>query len=134
MATTGLLIEFNATTGVRAGNIDPSKHNLRGDRSWQDLSRDPALELRLLPDDMVPTQYEGIEGVTIPRGKQAINNAIQQYFRGKYERVDEAIMLEHIRQKGINLDQFVDKTKKQIDKELFELGVAGIKLRSSRTV
>ena len=134
MAITALLIEFDAATGRRAGNIDIAKHKLRGDRAWQDTSTFPATELRLLPDGTDPRQFEGIRGITVLRGKQRINEVITARFTGKYVREDETIMLEHIRQLNIDLGQFKDKTKVQITKALYDMGVAGIILRQSRTV
>jgi len=120
-----LLIEFDARTGKRAGDINPRDPNLFC-RGWQNLESEPALEIRLVNDDRDLSRYEGVEGVTILDGRDAINDAIRSHIPKSYLVIDKDIMLSHMKEKGISLDSLVGKTGQEITALAFERGVAGV--------
>lgn len=120
-----LLIEFNVITGKRAGDLNPKDPKLQC-YGWQKLDGKNSLEIRLIEDDREISQYENISGVTILRGKEAINQAIETNVPIKYGVVDQIVLKEAIVQKGINLDLLTNKTANEIHKYLFDQGVAGI--------
>lgn len=79
---TALKIQFDPATGRRAGDIDPNDPALqcRGATGWQcldDTSQQP-YEIRMIEDARDARQYEGIEGVEVLRGRDAINAALSQ--------------------------------------------------------
>jgi len=114
-----LLIEWDSATGKRAGGINPRDANLRC-HGWQDLDSVPPKEIRLITDDRDVKQYEGIVGVTILLGTEAINKAIDENIPNQYRYgvEDETIFKEHLRQKGISLDQYEGQ---DIQKVLWDL-------------
>jgi len=141
----GLLIEFDLKSGRRAGNINPKDPGLKC-YGWQNLDEEDinargyvwqsgipagsrALEIRVVEDGRDISQYEGIAGVTILKGKDAINEAIDSYMPEQfwYRVEDQALFQESVRQKGIKLDQFKGRKAQEVLKELAEIhGVVGI--------
>ena len=126
-----LLIEVDFTTGKRAGGINPKDSNLPC-HGWQNL--DLGLELRLVEDDRDFSQYEGMAGVTILEGKEAINQAIIANIPTKYSVKDKELLLAHMKEKGISLDTLVGKSLQGMARELHEKGLAGIVERKPRLV
>jgi len=123
-----LLIEWDPKTGKRAGGIDPNDPKLQC-YGWQNMEVEPALEIRLVEDDRDLSQYEGVKGVTILIGKEAINEAIRKYMPEQevYSVGDEALFRASLEEKKISLDQFKGKKPQEILKDLHEnKGVAGI--------
>jgi len=80
-------------------------------------------------DDRDLSQYDGIKGVTILKGKTAINQAIETNIPVMYGVADKIIMREAISQKKIDLGQYAGKPGKEIYEDLFKKGVAGIAKR-----
>lgn len=78
-----LLIEFNLITGKRPGSMDPNDSALQC-YGWQDITRRPALEIRLIEDDRDIKQYEGIKGLTILKTDKEINTEIDNLLGDKY--------------------------------------------------
>lgn len=128
-----LLIEFDLNSGKRAGNINPRDPKLPC-RGWQDLEREPAIEIRLVEDDRDLSVYKGIAEVTVLDGKEAINQAIQKYIPTKYAVKDKELLLAHLKEKGISLNSLAGKTLDKASKELFAQGLAGIVERKPKLV
>lgn len=128
-----LLIEFDLKTGKRAGNINPKDPKLPC-YGWQDLEREPAIEIRLVDDDRDLSSLEGVAGVTVLEGKDAINQAITANIPVKYAVKDKELLLAHLGKKGISLDTLAGKTLDKAAKELFDKGLAGIVERKPKLV
>jgi len=79
-----LMIEWNASTGERAGGINPRDPKLQC-YGWQVMDKEPALELRIVEDDRDLSIYKDVKGVTIIEGAAAINAAIKKHFPPRYE-------------------------------------------------
>lgn len=126
-----LLIEFDLSTGKRAGNISPHDRGLPC-RGWQNLETTPALEIRLIADDRDVSQYEGITGVTILDGKEAINQAIQADIPSQYKVVSETILIEAMKEKRIPLSEVAGKRMDKIAKFAIENSLAGALERKPR--
>lgn len=120
-----LLIEFDLRSGKRAGNISPKDHNLPC-HGWQDLEREPAIEIRLVEDDRDLSVYEGVAGIVVLEGKDAINEAIQANIPSRYAIKDKELLVAHLKEKGVSLDTLAGKTLDKEAKELFAEGLAGI--------
>ena len=126
-----LLVKVDFSTGKRAGDISPRDQNLPC-HGWQDL--DKGLEIRLVEDDRDLSQYEGVEGVTVLDGKEAINQAIQANIPIQYFVKDKELLLAHMKEKGISLDMLSGRTLESAAKELFNKGYAGIVERKPKLV
>ena len=126
-----LLINFDAHTGKRAGNINPNDPHLQCN-GWQDLESEPAREIRVIEDDRDVTQYKEIAGVTILNGETEINQAIAEVVPETYLVQDEPMLLEHMRQRNINLDDYVGKDHQTILQSLYEKGLVGVTKRQRR--
>ena len=118
-----LLIEWDPSTGKRAGNINPKDPALRCN-AWQNMDVTPAIELRLIEDDRDMSQYKGIEGVTVLTGKNEINAAIDTNFPPKIVIEDELMYNEHVKEqigdKKIKIDKLPDNRNKRL-KELKDI-------------
>lgn len=128
-----LLIEFDLKTGKRAGNINPKDPKLPC-HGWQDLEREPAIEIRLVEDDRDLSSLEGVGGVTILEGKPAINKAILANIPTRYAVKDKELLLAHMKEKRISLGTLAGKTLSEAAKELYDKGLAGIVKREPRLV
>ena len=101
-----LLIEWERN-GRRAGNINNRDVNLEC-RSWQNMDVTPQLELRLVNDDRDLSVYEGVDGVTVILGAEAINAAIDEHFPTQYSLQDEFLYQEHFKQKNKKAGSEID--------------------------
>jgi len=128
-----LLIEFDLATGKRAGDIN-TKDPALPCYGWQNLEREPAIEIRLVEDDRDLSSLEGVAGVTILEGRDAINQAIIANIPTRYAVKDRELCLAHMREKGISLDTLAGKTLNEVAKDLFAQGVAGIVERKPKLV
>lgn len=127
-----LLIEFDVHTGMRAGKINPRDPKLQC-HGWQDLESTPAKEVRIIEDDRDLSQYEGIEGVTVLRGKAEIKQAIRNICKSRYTVENETLFQEHLRQKSIKLSDYQGQNSREILKDLMEnKKIIGIKKISPR--
>lgn len=126
-----LLIDFDLSTGKRAGDISPKDPNLLC-HGWQDLESEPAREIRVIEDDRNVAQYEGILGVTILNGEAEINQAITDITPERYSIQDERLFLEHLRQRKINLDDFSGQKQQVVLQSLYEEGIVGIVKRKRK--
>lgn len=131
MEKRALLIEFDATTGERAGGIDPNDPHLQC-YAWQDLESEPAREIRVIEDDRDMSQYENVPGIAILNGKTEINQAITNVVPELYFIQDEPMLLEHVRQRNIKLDDYSGKKHQAVLQSLHEKGLVGIAKRSRR--
>ena len=123
-----LLIEVDFRTGKRAGDVNPKDPKLQC-YGWQDLESTPGLEIRVVEDDRDLSQYKGVKGVTILDGKKAINDAIDTYIPIQYAVKNEALLLAHLKERGISLDTLAGKTLDMAAKDLFTQGLAGVRER-----
>jgi len=128
-----LLIEFDLSTGKRAGNINPKDPALPC-YGWQNLERVPAIEIRLVEDDRDLSSLAGVAGVTILEGRDSINQAITANIPPRYAVKVRELCLAHMREKGISLDTLAGKTLQEAAKELYEKGIAGIVKREPKLV
>lgn len=120
-----LLIKFDLKTGIRAGGINPKDPKLPC-HGWQDLEREPAIEIRLVMDDRDLTIYEKTKGVVVLYGTDVINEAIEDFIPTRYAVKDKELLLAHLKEKGISLDTLAKKTLNDVAKELYDKGFAGI--------
>jgi len=132
-----LLIEFDLATGKRAGNIDPYDRGLLC--LAQNLDVTPALEIRLIIDGRDPTQYEGITGITILRGKDVINTKIDEIVKPRYVITHPELFRRHCDEKRIVLMDIIkdiialypDITLEELTQKaletLYNMGVIGIR-------
>ena len=124
-----LLIEVDFSTGRRAGAIDPrDKHLLC--HGWQNL--DEGLEIRIIDDGRDLKLYEGVKGVTILEGKDAINAAIEEHIPTKYQIQSEYLMRESLSEAGFKLSIFAGKDTNEMAKEAYELGLLGVVERKAK--
>jgi len=131
MEEVALLIEFDLYTGERAGGINPKDPGLRC-YGWQDLESVPAKEIRLVVDGRDVSQYEGIPGITVLKGKDAINMAIDSLNLERYD-VDNNILFDlSLKALGIDLSLYLGWKTQDILKDLFNQGVAGIRKQTPR--
>jgi len=122
-----LLIEFDVSTGKRAGEINPKDPKLQC-YGWQDLESVPAKEVRVVEDDRDLSQYEGIPGVTILSGEAEINQAIEATVPERYSIQEQTLFQEDLKQRGISLaSDYSGQDTPAILKDLHTKGVVGIK-------
>lgn len=121
-----LLIEFDLSTGRRPGGIDPRDPGLKC-YGWQNLDSVPAKEIRLIVDGRDPSQYEGVKGIRILKGRDEINKAIEEHMPKRYVIENAALFQLHLQQKGISLDQYAGKDTQEVLKELHRMGILGIR-------
>lgn len=127
-------IQVNFNTGERAGGIDPRDENLQayGGSKWQKMEGTNNYEIRLVQDDRDLSQYESVDGVTVLRGRQEIEQAIQQLERDKPTQwaTDKEAVLADLKYKG-EMKKLRGKTIREAAPKLYRDGVAGISKRES---
>ena len=128
-----LLIEFDSNTGERAGRINPRDPRLVC-YGWQDLDSIPAREIRLVNDNRDLTTYANIPGITVLKGKDEINAAIDEIKPERYEIEDQVLFMEDLKQRDIKLQQFSGKSRHEVLKLLADKGLIGIKKVTPRKV
>lgn len=128
-----LLIEFDPRTGKRAGGIGNKDPKLVC-YGWQDLDSIPAREVRLVMDDRDLSQYEGKAGITVLNGEAEIQAAIDSIATDHYKITNETLLTEHIRQRGISLDDYAGWDEKDVLKDLLSKGLVGIRKREPTKV
>ena len=125
-----LLIEWNPSTGERAGNINPRDPKLQC-HGWQNMDITPAVELRVIEDDRDISQYEGIEGITVLNGRDEINTAIDANFPSKISIEDELLYTEHFKEqigdKKIKITDLPDDRQKRLRELKNTYKIKGIK-------
>ena len=120
-----LLIEFNARTGKRAGDISPRDIALPC-YGWQDLESKPAREIRLVNDSRDLNRYRNVPGITVLNGRKEINQVIDEVVHSRFKVIDEALMLESIRQEGVILKSYFGLDRASILSDLYSQGIVGI--------
>lgn len=103
METYAILIEWDQSTGRRAGNINPKNPGLRCN-GWQNMDVTPAIELRIIESPQRPEDFEKTRGVTVLHGAEEINKAIDNHFPPKLSIDDEVIYKAHINQLAASID------------------------------
>ena len=126
MTKRALLIEWNPSTGERAGNINPRDPKLQCN-GWQNMDVSPAVELRLVEDDRDLSVYDNMDGVTVLEGKGKINTVIDANFPVKISIEDELIYSEHLKEKVRDKNIDIGKLSDNRDERLRELKSNGIK-------
>jgi len=122
-----LLIEFDLKTGKRPGGINPRDPGLKC-YGWQDLKSTPAREIRLIEDGRDISQYEGISGITILRGEEEINKAIDSLNLARYIIAEPTLFQMDVGQRGIKLSDITAQDEQEALKILYEKHkVKGIK-------
>ena len=120
-----LMIEWNPLTGERAGGIDPKDPGLHC-YGWQDMERDPAIEIRLITDDRDVSQYQGKKGITILEGDKAITHAIKNFIPTRYSIIDSYIAIESMKEKKIAI-KILGNMNQEILRHLYQEGISGIR-------
>ena len=122
-----LLIEWKST-GERAGKINPRDPNLPC-RGWQNMDVEPMVELRLVEDDRDLSTYQGVQGVTVLEGADAINAAIDEHFPARYDIDDQTIYAEHLRAASGEIDfaALPDDPNERLRVLKVEHGIKGIR-------
>ncbi len=130
-----LLIEWDPSTGIRAGGINNKEKALRC-KGWQNMDVKPAIELRLVEDDrdLTVEPYVNTPGVTVLIGKDAINAAITINFPTRYEIIDREWMIEGARQKGVEAEEFHNMRGQEMAKKGFDLKLPGIVVKNPNLV
>ena len=121
-----LLIDWEPTTGERAGgSLVDYKTGLRCHPAWQNDKT--GKEIRMVIDGDV-TRFEGVEGVKILLGSKEIDAALAQLetLAPAYVITHEALAVESIRQKGVDLTTIKHGDAANCAKCLFEAGVLGV--------
>ena len=128
MTKKALLIEWDLSTGERAGNINPRDPKLHCN-GWQNMDVNPAIELRLVNDDRDLSVYENVSGVQVLIGDNKINAAIVANFPSKMKIEDELIYTEHIKLKRgkIDIDALPNDRESRLRLLKTLYGVKGIK-------
>lgn len=103
METHAILIEWDPSTGRRAGNINPKNPGLRC-YGWQNMDVTPAIELRIIESPLRHEDFEKTKGVTVLHGTEEINKAIDNHFPSKLSIDDEVIYKAHINQLAARID------------------------------
>lgn len=126
-----LLIEWNQSTGKRAGNINPKKDQKLICHNWQNMEVTPAIELRLVEDNRDMSAYKNTNGITILNGKEEINNAIDAHFPSKIFIEDELMYKEHVKDKikagKIKIDDLPDNETERLKELKKTYKIKGIK-------
>ncbi len=128
-----LLIEWNASTGQRPGNITSKDPGLRC-YGWQKLDVFPALEIRMIGDNRDLAQYENLPGVTILEGEAAIDAAIDALDLERYSIDSEELFRMSVTQKSIDLTEFEGMKTYAVLKELHKRKVLGVRKASPKKV
>lgn len=130
MTKRALLIEWDQSTGERAGKINPRDPKLRCN-GWQNMDVNPAIELRLVDDDRDLSIYENAIGVKLLTGTDVINATIIANFPSKVVIEDELLYSEHFKSKingnKIDIDGLSDDRTKRLSELKNIYGVKGIK-------
>jgi len=123
-----LLIEWDPSTGIRAGNINPKDPKLRCN-GWQNMDVSPAIELRLVEDDRDLQQYETVNGVTVLQSSTEINAAIDANFPSKMVIDDEIIYAAHVKKiaDNLNFDSIPDDKTQRLKHLKNKYNIRGVK-------
>lgn len=100
-----LLIEVDYRSGRRAGGVNPRDENLQS-YGWQSLPNQPGpnVEIRVVEDDRGLSDYEGVEGVTVLRGREEINTAIEENIPPNYDVGEREQVRRWADRRGIDLN------------------------------
>ena len=121
----GLLIEFDARTGIRAGNIDPRDATMRC--LCQNLETTPAKEIRLIEDDRDMNQYRNIPGITVLDSPAEINACVDAEMESQYGVSCEALFATALaRLPDSEIQKFAGKSLPEILCECYKMKVPGI--------
>lgn len=120
----GLLVEVDFGTGARAGGIDRKRFPTHPD--WQNIER--GMEVRLVSDEAAEA-FRLVEGVTVLEDEAAIDAAVADLATGDTFFVEhEALLVESIRQKGIDLTDLGPETAPaDLARTLYERGALGVR-------
>ncbi len=121
-----ILVDVDFATGWRAGGIDPRGLKHPTSPQWQDTEN--GREIRLIGDGDV-AEFDDVEGVIILDGEVAIDAAVTEIEAAQPEQHiiwDASLLVAHIAQRHINLDDFAEMSQQETQKALHELGLVGI--------
>ena len=124
------LIEWDTSTGKRAGNLNPNDENLRCN-GWQNMDVIPAIELRIVEDGQIGRYETSNPGITILWNKEEINVAIDKNFPPSYSVEDNLIYEEQIKQEIQNGKVIINELSDDMTERLKEFkeifGIKGIR-------
>ena len=123
-----LRVDFS--TGKRAGGINPRGKKYPLSPEWQNI--EGGWEVRLVTEAEA-CKFEGIDGIEILDGLEAIDAETCKCCKTEYAIWNDALMVESIRQTGINLSDLGNTLEpKEIIIKLYDMGVAGIHKHTSQ--
>jgi hypothetical protein len=139
-----LKIKFNATTGKRSGDIDPKDPKLQC-YGWQDIPEDnpeESYEIRVIEDERDVSEFQGLDGVEVLEGKEAINAAIDSTVPIKYSAANEDALIAEMEaddtekkpKKGEKLKELHGELKQKDLKALKEKGMPFIHERKPQHI
>lgn len=130
-----LLIEWDTSTGKRAGNINPRDKYLRCN-GWQNMDVTPAIELRIVDDDRDLSIYNNTQGVEILIGNDAINSIIDEKFIQKVFIEDEIIYSAHMQKIAdtIDFNELPDDVNERLSFLKIKYGIKGLKIKKHNKV
>jgi len=121
----GLKIKVDFETGERSGNIDPRDPGLKTHPTWQNV--DDGWEVRVIEDDRDINIYRNVDGIEVLEGEAAIEAAIASIHKERYAIKNEQLLVESIRQKGIDITDLIpDLGHEEIAKRLYQRGAIGV--------
>lgn len=102
----GLRVSVNFATGERAGGLDPRDRRTRCNPQWQGDDH----EIRVVLDESVLDDLDTSDaGVEILDDEAAVDRAVGELGDGDYAIQDTTLVVEHLRQRGKSLDDYVDQ-------------------------
>ena len=129
-----LLVEVDFRTGRRAGGVNPRDENLQS-YGWQSLPNQPGenVEIRLVEDDRDLSEYEDVDGVTVFRGREEINEAIEEYIPPNYDVGDREQVRRWAERRGIDLNNLPNNPYDR-KAALFDLNADTVRKKDPRPV
>ena len=122
-------------TGAKVGGaLKKEDPNLWGNPTWQNIAT--RQEVRLIVDDD-ETKYRGIPGVEVLVGEAAIDAAILDVVgepKPRYTIQHEHLMVEFIRQKGIDITDLPPDRQNDWPELLHKKGCVGVRCRTHAIV
>lgn len=131
MEKRALLIEWDKSSGKRTGNINPKEDRNLVCYGWQNMDKNPAIELRLILDNRDMSQYENVDGIIILNGRNEINITIDNNFPSKIFIDDNLMYEEHVKEqisdKKIKIDNLPNDRTERLKELKNKYHIKGIK-------
>ena len=127
-----LRVQVDFQTGRRAGGINPKDRSLATHPSWQ--NPDMGIEITLVRDGHAE-RFQGMEGIEILDGREAIDAAVQAIQpEEQFSIKTEGLLVEYIRQASVDIRGLKGKSMNEVARDLFDRGCPGVVKRERRVV